>query len=140
MFFNPTEVNFLDEELPNALSLEAGGTIGKYLEGYNVGLTWPDAWDKHGEPGGPWVYLDRGCYDCGNSRTGRGAGRDRRTSPRFTCKEARAFSAQSQAENRAWRDGWKRGYAEKKRTGRSNPMPNGRCGCGVCVWCKKVMP
>ena len=62
-------------------------------EGFENGLTWPDIWESHGTPGGPFV--------CGDFHT--------------------YAHAQSAAENKAWREGWAVGHAEKLAQGRSNP-------------------
>lgn len=54
--------------------------------GYKSGLEWPDIWETHGEPGGPFV-----------------------------------LNEQTRAENKAWREAWRKGHDEKLRTKRSNP-------------------
>lgn len=56
----------------------------KWVEGYECGLSWPDAWDGHPEPGGPFVSHTK-------------------------------YASQSAAENRAWREGWRKGHFEKLR-------------------------
>ena len=65
-----------------------------YDQGYQEGLAWPDAWENHGDPGGPYIY--RG-------------------------QNTPAMAAQTLAENKAWREGWKKGHEIKISTGRSNP-------------------
>lgn len=66
----------------------------KWNEGYQIGLTWPDIWDKHPEPGGPFID--------GRSRND-------------------GIREQSVAENKAWREGWRKGHADKLSSKRSNP-------------------
>lgn len=63
-----------------------------YAEGFQQGLNWPDRWESHGKPGGPWVY--RG----GNSQ----------------------WRKHDEEINKAWCIGWAEGHAEKLRTGRKN--------------------
>lgn len=46
--------NFFDEQRRKEEAEERKIDEG-FLEGYKNGLTWPDAWEKHGNPGGPWV-------------------------------------------------------------------------------------
>lgn len=41
-------IDWSDELLVRHPDLEA------YVEGYDCGMTWPDAWEGH-TPGGPWV-------------------------------------------------------------------------------------
>lgn len=55
-----------------------------YVEGYDRGLNWPDAWEGHPEPGGPWFG-------------------------------GREFE-QLRDENKAWREGWREGHADKLAT------------------------
>jgi hypothetical protein len=66
----------------------------KWDEGYKCGITWPDAWETHGTPGGPFV-----CRAMSN----------------------KAMHEQDLAENKAWREGWAKGHYVKVSTGRSNP-------------------
>lgn len=62
MFFPPTMVTFLDEELPSAIPASTYSKIDKYLEGYNSGLNWPDKWEKS-RPGGPYVSATQQSLD-----------------------------------------------------------------------------
>lgn len=64
-----------------------------YMTGYQRGLSWPDAWDSHAAPGGPFVYNDF----------------------RHPLE-----SAQSRAENDAWCRGWRQGHVDKLLLGRKN--------------------
>lgn len=94
-----------------------GGPLASYDDGYECGLTWPDIWETHGKPGGPYVFSYGPCFNCRSPRTGC----DRQTSPRFTCRQAIEYAARSREANRLWRLGWERGHQEKLRTGRRNP-------------------
>ena len=69
-------------------------TLNAYENGFYTGLNWPDAWMDHKKPGGPWFPSS------GPSRE------------------------QAVAENKAWREGWEVGLAEKITTGRINPKSN----------------
>jgi ribosome modulation factor len=66
-------------------------------DGYQSGLNWPDTWEDHPKPGGPWV-----------------------NGGRYTEKE-RQMAAQSSAERQAWLEAWERGHADKLAQGRVNP-------------------
>jgi hypothetical protein len=70
----------------------------KWDDGYRNGINWPDAWETHAEPGGPYIY---------------GTGHN----------SNKALHEQSKAENAAWREGWKKGHYVKISTGRKNPLP-----------------
>lgn len=72
-------------------------------DGFKSGLNWPDAWMTHGKPGGPWVPSS-GFSFCRNP------------------DKARETYNQLYAENKAWRDAWEKGLAEKIATGRINPL------------------
>ncbi len=71
-----------------------------YLDGYKTGLEWPDKWDKHAPPGGPWVYTAK-AWETGQKYLNK--------------------AKISRMENEFWRKGWVAGFSEKKRTRRSNP-------------------
>jgi hypothetical protein len=73
---------------------------GEFNCGLMTGLNWPDAWESHGKPGGPWVP------SIGYS-----------TDPKWiaTCQQAAA-------ERKAWLAGWEEGHNEKIVTNRVNPM------------------
>lgn len=60
-----------------------------YQEGYKEGLNWPDAWETHGEPGGPWIP---------------GVGRT---------ETSRLNHEQALRDNHDWVRGWKDGHAKK---------------------------
>lgn len=34
--------------------------VKNVVEGYNKGLNWPEEWENHGPPGGPWARDARG--------------------------------------------------------------------------------
>ena len=120
MFFNETQVNFLDEELPQALNGSAAKLIQKYNEGYQIGFTWPDVWwqQNNYEPSGPYVYVGNSFCHCRSyDRKGNGCGRQ--ITPRFTCRQQIEYARQSAEENNKWREGWKAGNEERLRLGLS---------------------
>ena len=61
-----------------------------YVEGFESGFLWPDAWEDHGKPGGPWVYSGQS-NDPAN----------------ITWHKA------SKAANQAWCKGWEDGHKSK---------------------------
>lgn len=121
MFFDETEVNFLDEELPKALNDSAAKLIHRYNEGHLIGLAWPDLWElgiAGREPGGPYVYSCGSGRHCGSyDRDSDGC--DVQTTPRFTCRQQIEYARQSAEENEKWREGWRAGHKEKLRLGLS---------------------
>lgn len=70
-----------DEDVNPSVS----AALFNYNQGYERGLSWPDAWESHGKPGGPWVYSGRNAEE----------------------------SAKSRFENRVWRAGWEDGHKVK---------------------------
>lgn len=71
------------------------GVDDAYADGYKRGLEWPDAWETHGKPGGPWVYS---ALDSGDA-------------VEYARRQAEA--ALSRRTNEAWRGGWARGHGLK---------------------------
>lgn len=67
-------------------------TVAVFMDGYNTGLTWPDKWESHGRPGGPWV--------CGPTR------------PDPTPEQLERYRF-SRLMNETWRRGWRWGHAAK---------------------------
>ena len=65
----------------------------KYDEGYERGLNWPDKWESHGKPGGPWIKSDYVPWSEGN--------------PGWR------YNKKSLQENRDWCRGWEDGHNEK---------------------------
>lgn len=110
----PDTSNLPAVELDKLIAPDAVDKIASFNDGFNVGFTWPDAWEAHGKPGGPWVFSWRSCGP------GCKAGCDRQTTPRFTCRESHDYARLSQEKNRLWRLGWELGHAKKHAQGRRN--------------------
>lgn len=69
--------------------LERAKEVG-YQQGFTTGYYWPDKWEEHGNPGGPWVYTDI-------CRT-----------PKFP-----RWAKRSRVINEQWRLGWEDGHKKK---------------------------
>jgi hypothetical protein len=78
------------ENKPDPFSIDRA-----YVAGYARGLSWPDAWEVHAEPGGPWVNV---AIYSGN--------------PTIDA-EREAAAELSRKENEAWRKGWAFGHHVK---------------------------
>lgn len=71
----------------------------KYDEGYETGLNWPDIWENHGKPGGPYI------------------------SSNYIQGQGWRYNQKSREENQDWCRGWEDGHKEKLKTKRSNGLP-----------------
>lgn len=73
-----------------------------YQAGFKCGLEWPDAWEAHGQPGGPWVHTGR-----------KGVG-----------DPYAEHAWATRRNNVAWRKGWDEGHV-KKLASRSSEVARG---------------
>lgn len=89
--------------LSDGLSIPKKILMG-FLEGYHIGITWPDKWESHSggnpNPGGPFVSRMRDPRD----------------------RYQWVIDPISEGTNAAWRRGWKYGHDIKLATGRRNPL------------------
>jgi len=77
-----------------------------YDKGFESGLLWPDAWENHGKPGGPYVYT----ADCWAPRT------------------HHIWAQASRAAHQAWMKGWEDGHRSKTHVR--------KCGVELPAWKK----
>ena len=109
MFFAQGNLTIFATEEIDLLTTPVHGYLGAYEDGYTCGLTWPDKWETHGKPGGPYMYT----YD--GPRYGHILGT-------LSDLERKELAARTKMENGLWRDGWEEGHNRKLNEGRSNPL------------------